>query len=71
MTSPLALLGGTPAIAERGPHFSWPPITDSTAHAVLDQLDEGISIYDRSGVVARLEDALCSYFGVRYAVSTS
>ncbi|MGF6880881.1 perosamine synthetase [Nocardia sp. GAS34] len=71
MTSPLALLGGTPAITDAGPHFAWPPITDSTAHAVLDQLEEGISIYDRSGVIARLEDALRSYFGVRYAVLTS
>jgi len=71
VSSPLALLGGTPVISERGPHFSWPPITDNTRKAVLDQLDQGISIYDRSGVIARLEDALRSYFGTRYAVLTS
>ncbi|MFF0458664.1 DegT/DnrJ/EryC1/StrS family aminotransferase [Nocardia africana] len=71
MSSPLALLGGTPVITETGPHFSWPPVTDDTAKAVLCQLDDGISIYDRSGVIARLEDALRSYFGVRYAVLTS
>nr|WP_218003367.1 DegT/DnrJ/EryC1/StrS family aminotransferase [Nocardia transvalensis] len=57
-------------IADNGPHFSWPPITGSTAEAVLDQLNEGVSIYDRSGIVARLEDALRGYFGTRYAVLT-
>ncbi|MFQ6327863.1 DegT/DnrJ/EryC1/StrS family aminotransferase [Nocardia sp. CWNU-33] len=38
---------------------------------MLNQLDEGISIYDRSGVVARLEDNLQTYFGVRHAVLNS
>ncbi|MGY1982930.1 DegT/DnrJ/EryC1/StrS family aminotransferase [Nocardia gipuzkoensis] len=71
MTSPLAQLGGPPVITEAAPHFSWPPLTDATSIAILDQLDEGISIYDRSGVIARLEDALQHYFGARYAVLTS
>ncbi|MET8800841.1 DegT/DnrJ/EryC1/StrS family aminotransferase [Nocardia sp. NPDC004568] len=71
MTSPLALLGGTPVISEAAPHFSWPPLTVATRIAILDQLDEGISIYDRSGVIARLEDGLQQYFGARYAVLTS
>ncbi|MGY1948763.1 DegT/DnrJ/EryC1/StrS family aminotransferase [Nocardia asiatica] len=71
MTSPLALLGGPPVITETAPHFAWPPLTEATGIAILDQLDEGISIYDRSGVIARLEDALQHYFGTRYAVLTS
>lgn len=71
MTSPLALLGGTPAVTEAGPHFTWPLCTESTTKAVLDQLVEGISIYDRSGVIARLEDALRNYFSVKHAVLTS
>ncbi|WP_159929004.1 MULTISPECIES: DegT/DnrJ/EryC1/StrS family aminotransferase [Nocardia] len=71
MTSPLALLGGPPVITEAAPHFSWPPLTEATSIAILDQLDEGISIYDRSGVIARLEDALQQYFGARYAILTS
>jgi perosamine synthetase len=70
MTSPLALLGGTPAITAPAPHFTWPPLT-SVADAVLAQLQAGISIYDRSGVIAELEDALCDYHGVRHAVLTS
>ncbi|CAM4042060.1 DegT/DnrJ/EryC1/StrS family aminotransferase [Nocardia ninae] len=71
MTSSLALLGGTPVINEAAPHFSWPPLSDATASVVLDQLHDGISIYNRSGVIAELEDALQSYFGVQYAVLTS
>ncbi|WP_069166812.1 DegT/DnrJ/EryC1/StrS family aminotransferase [Nocardia altamirensis] len=71
MTSPLALLGGKPVIDQQTPHFSWPPLPDSATAAVLDQLDEGISIYDRSGVIARLEDALGDYFDARHAVLTS
>jgi len=70
-SSPLALLGGTPAVLMPEPHFAWPPITDATRKAVASQVDRAISIYDRSGVVAELEDALADYFGVRYAVLTS
>jgi dTDP-4-amino-4,6-dideoxygalactose transaminase len=69
--SPLALLGGQPAVPEPGPHFSWPPLDDQTTAAVLSQLHTAVSIYDRSGVIAELEDALCAYFGVRHAVLTS
>lgn len=71
MSSSLALLGGTPAVTQTTPHFTWPPLDDSTTKAVLNQLNNSISIYDRSGVIATLEDALCDYFGVRHAVLTS
>jgi dTDP-4-amino-4,6-dideoxygalactose transaminase len=71
MTSPLALFGGTPAITVPAPHFTWPPLTSDTADAVLAQLQAGISIYDRSGVIAELEDALCGYHRARHAVLTS
>ncbi|WP_280216197.1 aminotransferase class I/II-fold pyridoxal phosphate-dependent enzyme [Nocardia cyriacigeorgica] len=46
-------------------------MNDLTRNAVLAQLDNTISIYDRSGVIAELEDALAAYFGSRYAVLTS
>ncbi|WP_416566020.1 DegT/DnrJ/EryC1/StrS family aminotransferase [Nocardia testacea] len=71
MTSPLGLLGGSPVISDAAPHFSWPPLTEAASLAVIDQLHESISIYDRSGVIARLEDALQHYFGTRYAILTS
>jgi dTDP-4-amino-4,6-dideoxygalactose transaminase len=38
---------------------------------VLDQLHTSISVYDRSGVIAELEDRLRDYFDVRHAVLTS
>lgn len=28
-TSPLAILGGSPAVTMDGPHFTWPPIRES------------------------------------------
>ena len=71
MTLPLAPLGGTPAITAPAPHFTWPPLTSATADAVLAQLQTGISVYDRSGVIAELEDALRHYHGVKHAVLTS
>lgn len=71
MTPSLALLGGPPAITRGAPHFAWPPMADDTAEAVLAQLDESISIYDRSGVIAELEDALRCYHGVKHAILTS
>ncbi|WP_280317609.1 DegT/DnrJ/EryC1/StrS family aminotransferase [Nocardia wallacei] len=71
MTSPLALLGGSPLITEPAPHFSWPPLTTDTTEAVLTQLHTSISVYDRSGIIERLEEALQDYFGVRHAVLTS
>lgn len=70
-TSPLALLGGTPLIDQPGPHFTWPPIGETTRSAVTRQLDTSISIYDRSGIVGALEDRLCGYLGVGHVVLTS
>lgn len=71
MNHPLALFGGTPAVLEPKPHFTWPPVSDATHKAVTDQLSQAVSIYDRSGVIADLEDALADYFGVQYALLTS
>jgi len=71
MTSALALLGGTPAITDPTPHFTWPPVTADTESAVLDQLHTAVSIYDRSGVIEQLEDDLAAYHGVRHALLTS
>ncbi|MER5784343.1 DegT/DnrJ/EryC1/StrS family aminotransferase [Streptomyces mobaraensis] len=68
--SPLALLGGEPAVSVAGPHFTWPPIEDTDRRAVAHQLRTAVSIPDRSGVVAGLENALASYLGVRHVVTT-
>ncbi|GGX84394.1 DegT/DnrJ/EryC1/StrS family aminotransferase [Streptomyces hiroshimensis] len=68
--SPLALLGGESAVATPGPHFTWPVITEADREAVAAQLEASVSIPDRSGVVAELEDALASFLGVRHVVTT-
>lgn len=71
MNSPLAVLGGDPVVTQAGPHFTWPPLDEQTTAAVVAQLGNGISIYDRSGVIEHLEDALCHYHGIANAVLTS
>lgn len=71
MNSSLALLGGEPVITQATPQFAWPPVTENTRNAVLAQLKQGISIYNRSGVIERLENELREYHGTRHAVLTS
>ncbi|MGH8933231.1 MAG: aminotransferase class I/II-fold pyridoxal phosphate-dependent enzyme [Egibacteraceae bacterium] len=71
MISPLAIHGGIPAVPTPPPHFTWPPLGRDAATAVLAQLTEAISIPDRSGVIARLEDALQEYLGAKHVVLTS
>ncbi|GAB3671811.1 aminotransferase class I/II-fold pyridoxal phosphate-dependent enzyme [Saccharopolyspora tripterygii] len=71
MTAELALHGGTPVLDRPLPHLAWPPITSASTAAVIAQLATTVSIPDRSGIIAELEEALAAYFGVRHAVLTS
>lgn len=71
MNSSLALLGGKPTITQAEPHFSWPPLDERTTASVVDQLRRSISIYNRSGVIEQLENALCDYHGTAHTVLTS
>ncbi|GAA2512171.1 DegT/DnrJ/EryC1/StrS family aminotransferase [Streptomyces thermolineatus] len=68
--SPLALLGGEPVNDVPGPHLAWPPIEETDHRAVAEQLRVAVSVPDRSGIVADLENALASYLGVRHVVTT-
>lgn len=68
LLSRLAIHGGEPAVNRPAPHFRWPVINDDTRRAVLRQLDEAISLYDRSGVVARLEERLEAALGLPHAL---
>lgn len=70
MLDNLAVHGGKAMVTQPSPHFTWPLITEATRAAVLRQLDESVSIYDRSGVIARLEDALAAFHGVKHALLT-
>jgi dTDP-4-amino-4,6-dideoxygalactose transaminase len=67
-SSPLAIFGGTPVIAQPPPHFKWPPINDKVRRAVNDQLERSISIYDRSGIFAKFESRFADYHARRYGL---
>jgi perosamine synthetase len=68
--SDLAIYGGRPVAAEPVREV-WPRMTPEL-HACLDaQAKEGLSIYDRSGIVAEFEDAFAGYVGVPRALATS
>ena len=67
----LAITGGDKTINLEKPHYIWPPITEKTRNAVLRQLDDKISLYDRSNVVERLELKLQDYHAKKHALLTN
>ncbi len=70
----LAIEGGMPALSlddNPAPHYKWPIITPSAEKAVLRQLATTISIKNRSGVIADLEDRFRSFYGHRHALCTN
>lgn len=71
----LAFFGGRPHARPEEMKFTWPRITDRSRAAVLAQLDDTVSIYDRSSVFARFEDAFAKYhertFGLLFNSGTS
>lgn len=69
--SKLAIQGGAKVVSSPLPHYKWPVITTETKEAVLKQLDESISIYDKSGIIDTLEKRLASYHGIPKALLTS
>ena len=71
MKSKLAINGGEKAVNIDRPHYVWPPITERIRKAVLRQLEESISIYDRSGIIKRLEDKFAQYHGKKHALLTN
>lgn len=71
MVSRLAINGGEKTVKINRPHYVWPPITERTREAVLKQLDESISIYDRSGIIEKLEDRFARYHGKKHALLTN
>ena len=71
MKSKLAINGGEKAVNIDRPHYVWPPITERIRKAVLRQLEESISIYDRSGIIKILEDKFAQYHGKKHALLTN
>jgi dTDP-4-amino-4,6-dideoxygalactose transaminase len=49
--------------------FKWPIITSKTRKAVSKQLDEAISIYDKSGIIEEFEGKFARYHGSKYALT--
>ncbi|MBI5913187.1 DegT/DnrJ/EryC1/StrS family aminotransferase [Candidatus Azambacteria bacterium] len=64
----LAILGGSPTIKSKRSHYQWPKITKSIEKAVIKQLYEGISIYDKSGIFERFEENFAKYHERKYAL---
>ncbi|MGE0792604.1 MAG: DegT/DnrJ/EryC1/StrS family aminotransferase [Candidatus Woesearchaeota archaeon] len=71
MKNKLALNGGTKIINSDDSKFIWPEISNETKKYVLNQLDENISIYNRSGIIERLEEKLKEYHNVKHAILTN
>lgn len=69
--STLALHGAAPAVTLPQPHFPWPIITRETEEAVIRQLRTSISIYDRSGIIEKLESEFARRHSCPYALATS
>jgi dTDP-4-amino-4,6-dideoxygalactose transaminase len=49
-------------------HYIWPVIDRSTEESVIKQLNQSISIYDRSGIIKDLETAFAKNFSRKYAL---
>lgn len=71
MKGKLAINGGNKTVDIGRPHYKWPVITDETRNAVLKQLDESISIYDKSGIIDTLEKRFAEYYGKSHALLTN
>jgi len=48
--------------------FVWPRIDSNIRQAVLSQLDQSISIYDRSGIIKSFEDEFALYHSLTHAL---
>ena len=63
-----AILNGPRTSDIPEPHFVWPKITQDTRDAVLAQLNESISIYDRSGIFSKFETKFANYHQKKYGL---
>lgn len=71
MRNSLAIHGGEKTVKLQGKHYVWPPITKETEQAVLRQLHQSISVYDKSGIIDRLETRFADYHGKKHALLTN
>ena len=64
----LAINGGDPVASSEAMTFKWPRIDKEAEKAVLKQLHESISIYNKSGIIAEFEDKFSQYHGREHAL---
>ena len=62
--------GGKPVIKDKV-KYSWPIITEETKEAVLNQLNNTISIYNRSGIIEEFEDEFAKLHNRTHALLTN
>ena len=67
----LAILGGLKTINIKGNHFLWPPISKESTKAIVKQLHESVSVYDKSGIIKLFEEKYANYQNRKYALSTN
>jgi dTDP-4-amino-4,6-dideoxygalactose transaminase len=68
MQESLAYFGGTPTIQEDARIPNWPEITPTYERVVNSQLNESISIYNRSGIIETFEEEFAKIHNSKYAL---
>lgn len=67
----LAIQGGKKTIDEKDARYPWPLISTSTEKAVIRQMRESVSIYDRSGIFRSFEETYARKHNRKYALLMS
>lgn len=67
----LAINGGTPVMDQQQGKFIHPKITSKIEKAVVEQLYDTISIYDRSNIFKIFETEFANYHNKKYGIVTS
>jgi dTDP-4-amino-4,6-dideoxygalactose transaminase len=64
----LAAFGGKAVIPSGFTHPSWPVITKEYEDAIIRQMHQSMSIYNRSGIIEEFEDKFAALHDARYAL---
>jgi len=64
----LAYHGGSATVPVGFAHPTWPVVTKNYEEAVLKQMHESMSIYNRSGIIEEFEDRFAQLHGQKYAL---
>ncbi len=67
----LAINGGNPVMDKSEGRFIHPKITKDIEKAVIEQLNDTISIYDNSNIFKKFEESFARYHNKKYALVTS